>query len=68
MARSIAHTHPVVHRLAEEIARRGISQRQAALEIGVGQRTLGYWLNTDVVPQRRFRPLIERWLEQEQTA
>lgn len=60
-----ADIHPLLIALRNAVAERGLTQSQAASEIGISERTLAYWLNDDVTPQKRFRPAIIEWLGRE---
>lgn len=48
--------------------RRHLSQREAAAELGVSERTLQGWEIDDVTPWPRHRRAILAWLEQEEAA
>lgn len=55
--------HPLLTRLREETEARGLTQAQLACELGVSERTVAYWMNEDVTPQKRLRPVIVAWLD-----
>lgn len=48
--------------------RRNLSQKEAALELGVSERTLQDWEAKDVVPQPRHRRAIIEWVGAEDAA
>jgi transcriptional regulator with XRE-family HTH domain len=55
--------------LREEITSRHLSQREAAIEIGVSYRTLQSWLSdTEIVPQPKHRRAILAWLNERAAA
>lgn len=63
MSSTAAHIHPLVAQLREELNGDATTTHQAAADaIGVSLRTLTYWMNTDVVPQKRQREQITSWL------
>lgn len=56
--------HPLIARLREVVrADDFLTQADVAEQIGVSQRTLVYWLNADVIPQKRYRRPLAEWLE-----
>jgi len=68
MATPASHIHPLVTALREAMQEHGLTQSQLAVELDVSERTVAYWMNEDVVPQKRFRPRIAAWLNQKEAA
>lgn len=61
--------HPLVDSLAEAIQRRHLSQREAAEQLGVSERTIAYWFSGAApTPQPRHRRAIVAWLNGDEDA
>jgi len=59
----------LIDQLRQEIFERHLTQREAAEEIGVSERTLQYWLGDDeVVPRAVHRRAVIAWLEGREAA
>lgn len=64
MSSASTHIHPLIARLRETLERDDfLTYQEAANQLGVSLRTLTYWMNTDVVPQKRYRRQLADWLE-----
>lgn len=61
--------HPLIVRLRDTLrADDYLTRKDAAAEIGVSLRTLTYWMNDDVAPQKRYRRQLADWLDARETA
>jgi transcriptional regulator with XRE-family HTH domain len=59
----------LIDQLRREIGKRHLTQREAAEEIGVSERTLQYWLGDgEVVPRAAHRRALIAWLEGREAA
>lgn len=64
MSTPTRHIHPLISRLRDEIkADDFLTYEEAASQIGVSLRTLSSWMNTDTVPQKRYRRQLAAWLD-----
>ena len=65
MSTPVAHIHPLIVRLREELVTDDfLTQEEAAKQIGVSSRTLSYWMTTDTTPQKRYRRQLAEWLNE----
>lgn len=56
--------HPLLSRFREEVATEEfLTHEQIAEQLGVSVRTVAYWMNADVTPQKRYRRVIAQWLD-----
>ncbi len=64
MSTPVAHIHPLIVRLREELGTDDfLTQEEAAKQIGVSSRTVSYWMTTDTTPQKRYRRQLAEWLD-----
>lgn len=45
-----------------------LTHEEIAEQIGVSLRTVSYWINSDVTPQKRYRRQIVDWLDTREQA
>jgi transcriptional regulator with XRE-family HTH domain len=54
-------------RLRQAISERHLTQKEAAKEIGVAERTIQAWLGDDaIIPHPRHRRALVAWLERDE--